>query len=308
MSKRILFFGNERLATGVHSSVPTLQALIANGYEVAAIVAAQAPIGQSRQQRQLEIEAIAQQNSIPLLTPTDLTAASHQLANFDAEAAVLIAYGKIVPEAILGLFSRGIINIHPSLLPLHRGSAPIENVILNSEAQTGVSLIHLSAKMDAGPIYAQKTVTLNGSETKQSLADQLSTIGTGMVLEYLPKVLDGSLTPTPQNEPDATYDRHITKADSKLDWNKPAVRLEREVRAYYGWPRSKTTLFNKDIIVTKARVIDGPAGKPGTTWLENRELGVHTSEGILAIGRLIPAGKSEMTAAAFLAGYKPMSS
>lgn len=303
MSNKILFFGNERLATGVHSGVPTLQALITSGYDVAAIVVAQGKIGKSRQQRQLEVAAIAEQHNIPLLAPNDLMAARGQLASFGAEAAVLVAYGKIVPPAILDLFPRGIINVHPSLLPLHRGSTPIESAILDGVSQTGVSLMRLGAKMDAGPVYAHNIVPLDGTETKQALANQLSAIGADMVLEYLPKILDGSLEPKPQPEENATYDRLISKDDAQLDWTKPATRLEREVRAYAGWPRSRASLDSTDIIITGAHVATG-SGQPGSVLVSQKQLAFYTAKDLLVIDSLIPPGKKDMPAAAFLAGYR----
>jgi methionyl-tRNA formyltransferase len=303
MSKKILFFGNERLATGVHSGVPTLQALIASGYEVAAIVIAQAEASKSRQQRQLEVAEIAEQHNIPVLALADLLAARDQLAGYGAEAAVLIAYGKIVPQAVIDVFPHGIINVHPSLLPLHRGSTPIESVILEGADQTGVSLMDLNAKMDAGPVYAQTAVPLDGHETKQVLTDKLAAIGVDLVLEHLTNVLDGSAQPQPQDETAATYDKLINKTDALLDWNKPAVRLEREVRAYTGWPRSRAKFGSTDIIVTEAHVETGN-GQPGAVLPGVKQLGFYTSKDVLVIDRLLPAGKKDMLAAAFLAGYK----
>jgi len=304
MSKRILFFGNERLATGVHSGMPALQALIASGYEVAAVVIAQGETGKSRRQRRLEVAAIAEQHNIPLLAPVDLEAAHGQLAGFGAQAAVLIAYGNIVPQAILDLFPRGIINVHPSLLPLHRGPTPIENAILDGGGQTGVSLMRLDFKMDAGPVYAQTAVPLGSHETKQVLADRLAAIGADLVLAHLPKILNGSLEPRPQDESAATYDNLISKDDARLDFEtKPALRLEREVRAYAGWPRSRTTLGSTDVIITKSHVEAG-TGKPGSLLIERGKLGVHAAEDVLIIDSLVPAGKKDMPVAAFLAGYK----
>jgi methionyl-tRNA formyltransferase len=302
-SKKILFFGNERLSTGVYSTVSTLQALIADGYQVAAVVVAQRPAGKSRRQRQLEVSVIAEQYGIPLLAPVDLSAARPELAEFGAEAAVLIAYGRIVPQAVLDLFPRGIVNVHPSLLPLHRGSAPIENVILSGARETGVSLMRLTAKMDAGPLYDQQAIALNGDETKQNLADQLGAIGVDMVLQYLPKILDGSAAPTPQNDSAATYDHMITKADGRIDWHKPAIRLEREVRAYNGWPRSQARLGTTEVIITSAHT-EKASGQPGTLKTQDRQLGIYCGQGMLVIDSLVPAGKQEMSAAAFLAGYR----
>lgn len=305
MSQKILFFGNERLATGVSTTAPTLQALIGAGYEVAAVVVAQNDIGKSRKTRLLEVAEIARHHGIPLLAPADLNQAKDELAAYGARIAVLIAYGKIVPPEVLAIFPAGIVNIHPSLLPLHRGSTPLESVILAGARETGVSLMRLSEKMDAGPVYARQTVPLNGGETKQGLADNLSTLGTAMLLQQLPAILEGSTEPTPQDEANATYDAHITKADGVIDWSKPAAQLEREIRAYGGWPRSRTTLGSTDVIITAAQAAGG-SGAIGNLEIHGRELGVYCGEGLLTISSLIPAGKREMPAEAFLAGYKSL--
>ncbi len=305
MSKKILFFGNERLATGVATTAPTLQALIAAGYEVAAVVVAQQPTAKSRKERPLEVAALAERYSIPLLAPTRLADAQAELASFGAQAAVLVAFGKILPAVILSLFPRGIINIHPSRLPEHRGSTPLETVILEGATSSAVSLIQLSHKMDAGPLFAQQTVELTGTESKQALADRLSLIGSQLLLQTLPAILDGSLLAAPQADALATYDPLISKEDGVLDWAKPATRLEREIRAYAGWPRSRAVISQINVIITGART-GAASGVPGSLWLEEPgQLGIYTADGVLIIDRLIPAGKPEMSAAAFLAGYRP---
>ncbi|HEX7632735.1 MAG TPA: methionyl-tRNA formyltransferase, partial [Candidatus Saccharimonadales bacterium] len=291
MSQRILFFGNERLGTGLATEVPVLQALIAANYDVAAVVVAQNDVGQSRKGRALEIAAVAAQHNIPLIVPAKLSEARDQLAAYGAEAAVLVAYGKIVPQSIIDLFPRGIINIHPSLLPKHRGSIPIEGVILSGELETGVSLMRLSAKMDAGPVYAQQMVALQGNETKQQLADALIVLGKDMLLASLPAILAGTLEPTEQDETFATYDNRIQKTDGELDFTKPAVQLEREVRAYAGWPRSRTTIGTTDVIITTAHVDPEQDGAPGALWIEGKQIGLYGSEGLLILDTLIPAGK-----------------
>jgi methionyl-tRNA formyltransferase len=305
MSKRILFFGNERVATGTTTTAPTLRALIEAGYDVAAVIVAQGEIAKSRKDRELEIATVAEQHGIPLITPNKLKDAKDTLAKFEAEAAVLVAFGKIIPQAIIDIFPRGIINIHPSLLPLHRGSTPLESVIRNGDKETGVSLMRLSAEMDAGPVYAQETVLLHGDETKQQLADQLIEIGKSMLLHYLPDILAGKLEPSEQSESEATYDKLVTKDDGNLGFmHKSAEELERDVRAYAGWPRSRTTIGTTDVVITEAHA--GQAdGTPGTLWLEDASLGIYAKSGVLVVDSLIPSGKKEMPAKAFLAGYKP---
>ena len=248
----------------------------------------------SRKTRDLEVAAVAAQHDIPVLLPSKLGEVYDQLAAFGAEAGVLVAYGKIVPQRIIDLFPFGIINIHPSALPLHRGPIPLESVILDGSTQTAVSLMALAAAMDAGPVYAQQAVELTGHETKQELADRLSNVGQNMMERHLASILDGSLQPMPQTDADATYDNLIQKADGVIDWNKPAIQLEREVRAYAGWPKSRTTLGGIEIAVTKAHVAgEGDDG-----------LSMQTSEGTLIIDELIPAGKKAMSGCDFLRGYK----
>lgn len=302
-NNRLVFFGNERLATGVTTTVPVLQSLIAAGYEIAAVVVAQNPTAKSRQERPLEIAAIAAQHNIPLLAPPKLSEAKDTLEAFEAAAGILVAYGKLVPTEIIDIFPRGIINIHPSLLPKHRGSAPIESVILAGEAETGVSLMELSQAMDAGPLYAQQILPLRGDEPKQYLTDQLLELGKNLLLTHLPNILDGSLKPEPQQDTKATYDERIHKAASELDFTAPASQLVRHIRAYAGWPRSRAKLGTTEVIITAAHLGEA-SGTPGTLWLEGPELGIHTSDGTLIIDSLIPPGKKEMTAAAFLTGYK----
>lgn len=302
MSKRILFFGNERLATGVATSATTLQSLISAGYDVAALVVAQQPPGNGRQPRLLESAAVAKAAGVPVLAPTRLSQAKAQLAAYRAEAAVLVAYGKIVPQSIIDIFPAGIINIHPSLLPRHRGPTPIESVILAGETATGVSLMQLSSEMDAGPVYAQSDLKLVGNETKQDLADQLLTLGAQLMISHLPAILSGQLKPKPQLTSGVSYDKKIIKTDGQLDWQLTANQLERQIRAYAGWPKCHTKLMNSEVIITTAQVVarQGPVGK---LLIESGRLGIYCQSGVLMIDRLIPAGKREMTAQAFLAGH-----
>lgn len=302
-SKTIVFFGNERLATGVHTTAETLRALIAAGYTVAAVVSNYEP-GQSRNARALEIETVAKEHNIPLLLPEKPKDILEQLQEYNAEAGVLVAYGRIVPQSVIDVFPKGIVNIHPSLLPLHRGPTPIESVILEGAARTGVSIMALSKEMDAGGVYAQSEFPLTGTESKQQLADALLEVGKSMLFEVLPGILEGTVVALPQDDSRATYDRLITKEDGVIDWRKPARQLEREVRAYADWPKSRTVLAKRDVVITQASVSEAPLAAPGTVTTEGNTLLVACAEEALRIEKLKPAGKQEMTAEGFLAGYK----
>ena len=303
-SETIVFFGNERLATGVQTSVPTLQALIEAGYNIAAVVS-NYETGQSRNARHLEIQEVAEKHGIPVLLPAKLTDINEQLRSFGAVAGVLVAYGKIVPQSIIDMFPRGIVNIHPSLLPLHRGPTPIESVIINGDAQTGVSIMQLAKEMDAGPVYVAQKFPLKGNESKQELTERLLGLGKDLLIGSLPGIIEGTLIPKPQDDSQATYDRLLSKEDGLIDWSKSAAQLAREIRAFAEWPKSRTELAGKEIIITEAHVGEyselTPQAKPFIT--PDDLIGVLTGEGLLVIDRLKPAGKKEMSAKEFIAGY-----
>lgn len=370
-SKTVIFFGNERLATGVSTTTPTLRALIESGYDVKAVVSnydklnlpkiLHSPKLKSRNNRELEIANIANQNNIPLLLPDKLLDIKEQLKSYNASIGVLVAYGKLIPQEIIDIFPNGIINIHPSLLPKHRGSTPIETTILNGDKKTGVTVMLLTKEMDAGPIYIQKTIQLRGDESKQELANNLSELGKDLLLQTLPKILTNNIKPKLQSHLDkldldqiayphtesaqpktvfsetliekkpsiaeislsesrgtidkssgATYTQKLIKQNGVINWQKPAIQIEQEIRAYARWPGSKTILGGKEIIVTKAHVpqkllntgIKNP--QPGQTIIFGNSLFIYCGDQYLSIDRLKPAGKKEMPISAFLAGYRQL--
>lgn len=304
LKPRLVFFGNERIATGVTTDTPVLNMLLSEGYDIAMIIASDSGTP-SRQKRELEVEIFARKHSIPFYTPRRLSEIHEEIAISGAAIGVLVAYGQIVPKSIISLFPLGIINIHPSDLPQHRGSIPIEAVILAGETNTAVSLMQLASTLDAGPVYANTPVKLAGSETKQALADHLLDIGTRTLRVILPKILSGECVALPQDDATATYDARIDKADGILDLSKSAVQLEREVSAYLGWPGSRTVIAGKDVVITAAHVayntLENVDNK--STFVANKQLCLRTADGILVIDSLKPAGKPNMPASAFLAGY-----
>lgn len=273
-NKHIVFFGNEKLATGIENAKPIiLEAVSRAGFE------------------------IEQHVSGPI----------RDLRPHKAKLAILAAYGHVVPQKVLDEFPLSIVNVHPSLLPQYRGSTPIEQAILDGVDKTGVSIMKLTAALDEGPIYKQRTMRLSGQETKAELAQKLQELGAELLLEILPEIASGKLKPRQQPHPDrATYTKRITKEDGRIDWTKPAAQIEREIRAYADWPRSYTELGGVDIIITSAHVAPSDTKQPGVIEINNEQrlLMVNTKDGYLCIDKLIPAGKKEMPISAFLAGYK----
>jgi methionyl-tRNA formyltransferase len=304
ISKPIVFFGNERIATGVRTDAPLLRSLCEAGYNIVAVVSHYA-VGQSRNVRSLEVAQVAEEFDIPVLLPEKPKDIIDELRAFGAEAGILVAYGKIIPQSVIDIFPKGIINIHPSLLPKHRGPTPLESVILQGETTTGVSIMALAKEMDAGPVYAQSEYQLSGHETKQELADALMDISCAMLLEVLPGILDGNIVAVPQDDSAATYDSLIVKEVSQLDFTKSADVLEREIRAFAQWPKSRTMLGDIEVVITAAHVLPDPTATPGVLSVDTaaKTLTIDCKEGKLVVDSLKPAGKGDMNIAGFLAGY-----
>jgi methionyl-tRNA formyltransferase len=294
-SKPLVFFGNERLATGISlENAPTLKALIDEGYEIKAVVSNFTP-GTSRNARELEIEVTAKEHGIPVLLPEKPSEILNELAEFGAEAGILVAYGKIVPEQVINIFPKGIINIHPSLLPKYRGPTPVEQAILDGVNETGVSIMSLEKRMDAGPVFAQAKVPLNGSESKQELAEKLLSAGGRLLIENLPAILDGTLIPGPQNEDEATYCNLLHKEDGQLDPAKDdSITLERKIRAFQGFPKPRLDANGHKIIVIEANVTDNSDGAFVIPCADSTFLNI--------IKLIAPSGRT-MSGADFKRGY-----
>jgi len=229
--------------------------------------------------------------------------------HFKSKVAILVDYGIIVSKSVIGSFPMGIINSHFSLLPQWRGADPITFTILSGQRETGVSLMLLTEGLDEGPLLAQSVVMVSETATTPQLTDQLIDISDALLKTIVPAYLDNTCRPVNQLAATIaplatpTYSRKLTKDDGIIDWTKPAVQIEREIRAYISWPKSRTILAGKEVIVTAAQTDITPA-EAGKAVVHDKRLLVGTGEGSLEILRLKPAGKAEMNTAAFLAGHK----
>lgn len=239
-------------------------------------------------------------------TKQELTSCIKQ-ANFSSPLGVLIDFGIIVEQAVIDAFPRGIMNSHFSLLPEWRGADPITFSVLAGQATTGVSLMMLVPAMDEGPLVAFGEYKLPKDITTPQLTDHLIVLSDQMLQAELPKYLDNpDFKPAPQTITGraVSYSRKLRKEDGRIDWQKPAEALEREVRAFLGWPKSYTTLGDQDVVITKAHVNTSKAASPGTIKVTDKQLHVATSDGWLVIDHVKPSGKKEMTAEAFINGYR----
>lgn len=222
--------------------------------------------------------------------------------NFESRVGLVVDFGIILSEQAINSFELGIINSHYSLLPLWRGADPISATILAGDTETGVSIMQIVAKMDEGDLIAQEKIVLDGTETIISLTDRLVQLSNKMLIEKLPQYLAGKIKPWPQSG-EATYSRKLTKADGSIDWAKPATQIEREIRAFLGWPGSYTTVAGRDVIITSAEVIE-KSGEAGQAESIDKQLIIYCGEQALKVISIKPAGKREMTASEFLAGNK----
>ncbi|HEY9713519.1 MAG TPA: methionyl-tRNA formyltransferase [Chroococcales cyanobacterium] len=244
---------------------------------------------------------------LPLRTAATRAALDALMAErpFQSQLAVLIDFGVIVSQRVIDYFSKGIINSHFSLLPEWRGADPITFAILSGQHQTGVSLMLLVAAMDEGPLLAQMPYPLSPTVTTPELTDGLVKLSYELLVHTVPAYLAGTVRPRPQDPTiTPTYSRRLTKDDGIVDWTKPAVQLEREVRAFVDWPKSTARLAGKEVVIVEGRVDTQHHGKPGTVCVEGKQLFICCEQDALELLKLKPAGKPSMSAAAFLAGYR----
>jgi methionyl-tRNA formyltransferase len=291
-SSRLVFFGTEDF------SLPSLKALVEHGFSVVAVITKpDTPRGRSKQLVAPVVKSYAESQDIPVYQPNKLADIHDELAELSADAAVLVSFGKILPQRTLDLFSPiGVINVHPSLLPKYRGPAPIEAAIVNGDKTTGISIMRLTSGMDEGPVFAQTTITLDGTETRPTLTASLANAGAAFLIETLPQVLSGELEATPQQNDDVSYTSLLTKDMGILDpLTDDAYALERKVRAYLNFPKTRLKIKNTDVIVTSVKVVESLGSAPlviacaNDTYLEVCEL-------------IAPSGKT-MSGEAFLRGY-----
>ncbi len=288
---KIIYFGNEQLAQGIKPKTPIFDALVEAGHEICALI-----LSNAHTRKPFEIAKRAEKLGIPIYFTKNNDEINEIIAKYQPEIGVLSAYGKIIKDETIEAFPFGIINIHPSLLPKYRGTTPIESALLNNDEETGVSVMRLAHDMDAGNILAQETVKITPETTKQSLYEELSTLGAKLIVDVLPRVLDKSIAETAQNHAEATFTAPLNKAMSILDTaHKSALRLSREVVAFAGFPKSKTTLLDTPCTILEAHVEDQA----------KTELDLKCSDGkYLVIDKLLPENSRPMDAKSFLNGHK----
>ena len=265
------------------------------------------PAGRGRALRPAPVKARAEALGLPVWTPEKLRGAEavERLRALEAELFVVVAYGEILRPAVLALPHLGALNVHASLLPRHRGAAPIAWALLEGDRETGVTLMEMDAGMDTGPMIAERAIPIRPDHTLATLSDELAALGARLLAELLPRWVGGELRATPQPHDAATYTRLIRKEDGRLDWTRPATALANQVRAFDPWPGTFTEWEGEPLKISAARAEAGPASAPpGTVERVGGAVRVATGDGWLALDRVQPPGKRPMTAQAFANGAK----
>jgi methionyl-tRNA formyltransferase len=297
---RIVFMGTPEFA------VPSLTALFEVGEVVAVVTQPDKPKGRGQALAVSPVKARALERGVPVLQPVKLRTPpfSEELRQYAPDVCVVTAYGKILPKELLELPPRGCVNVHASLLPRFRGAAPIQWAIAHGDTETGVSLMVMDEGLDTGPVLAERRLPIAPDETSATLHEKLSRLGGELLREALPAYLRGELTPVPQPSEGVVLAPIIQKEEGRLDFTRPAVELERRLRAFTPWPGAFTTLDGKLLKVHRARVGEG-RGEPGSVLsVGPAGLEVACGEGSLVLVEVQPEGKRVMGAGEFLAGRR----
>ncbi|MFC4726587.1 methionyl-tRNA formyltransferase [Coralloluteibacterium thermophilus] len=297
---RIVFAGTPEFA------VPALEACWTRGGEVVAVYTQpDRPAGRGRQPTASPVKQLALRHGLPVRQPASLKSAEEQdaLRALAPDVMVVVAYGLILPKAVLAIPRFGCLNVHASLLPRWRGAAPIQRAIQAGDAETGVALMQMEAGLDTGPVLLEKRTPIAPDETAGSLHDRLSRLGAEVLGDGL-TLLRAGMRPAPRPQPEAgvTYAHKLEKAEARLDWTQPAVQLARAVRAFHPWPVAEVQLGGERLRIHAAVALDEAGdAEPGTLVRAGRDgLDVATGAGVLRITRLQREGGRPMAAADYL--------
>ncbi len=301
---KVVYMGTPDFAVGA------LESIIKAGHEVVLVVTQpDKPKGRGKEMQMTPVKQCAIQHNIPVFQPVKIKEkeAVDFLSTYDADIFVVAAFGQILSSEILHMPKYGCVNIHASLLPMYRGAAPIQAVIVNKEKETGVTIMQMDEGLDTGDMLMKESIPIEADETGESLHDKLSELGADMIVKALEKIECGTVTAEPQGDGETCYASMLKKEMGCIDWRKPADDIEHLVRGLYPWPGTYTFLNGKMMKICKVALCDMPlAGKPGEICEVNKEsIIVNTGEGTLEIKELQPEGKKRMTVHDFLLGNKP---
>jgi methionyl-tRNA formyltransferase len=286
----------------------SLRALLERGHEVVAVFTQpDRPAGRGQVAQISAVKKLGLECDLPVEQPDKLRdpAVVERLRALRPEAIVVAAYGKILPKGLLEVPPLGAINVHASLLPRFRGAAPIQRALLAGDSETGITIMQMNERMDAGDILLQEPTPIRDDDTAQTLGERLAEIGARLIVEALDRLARGEIVPRRQNEQEATLAPMIRKDEGAIDWRRGAAEIERAVRAFSPWPGTYTALAGRRMKIHRAAPLAESAGAaPGTVVrAADDRLEVATGDGRLAVLELQLEGRRRLTAREFLAGH-----
>jgi methionyl-tRNA formyltransferase len=296
---RIVFLGSGELACPALEAVAKLP-----GHELVAVITQpDRPKGRQLKPAAPPVKHAAQRLRLPVHQPVKIRddSAIQLLREVRPDLLIVVAYGQILPKAILDIPALGCVNVHASLLPRWRGAAPVQYAILHGDRETGVTTMFINEQMDAGDIILQRPVPIRSDDTSAALQARLARLGAELLVETVGLIASGRAPRTKQDESRATYAKKLTKEAGHINWKQPAEQIERQIRAFDPWPGAYTFLGETMLKLCRAEVVANVAGKPGEVLAD---LVVAAGTGGLKILELQPAGRKPMSADAFLRGHR----
>ncbi|HVF15972.1 MAG TPA: methionyl-tRNA formyltransferase [Steroidobacteraceae bacterium] len=288
-------------------SVPALEALVASGHRIVAVYTQpDRPAGRGQKITMSAVKACALKHGLRVEQPPTLRSPEHidHLRSFNPDLMVVVAYGLILPQAVLDIPRLGCINIHASLLPRWRGAAPIHRAIEAGDEVTGVTIMRMAAGLDTGPMLLEVHEPIRSDDTTASLHDRLAQRGAEALITALPGIAEHSLAPRAQPSEGVTYAAKITKEEARIDWSRSAAEIDRQIRAFNPWPVAETKLNGAQLRVWSATALpESTTAVPGTIIdADSRGVRVATGNGVLALTRVQLAGRKSTSADEFIRG------
>jgi methionyl-tRNA formyltransferase len=301
MAVRVIFFGTPEFA------VPSLRSLIESPHEiVAAVTQPDRPRGRGQKVQPGAVKQVAIEHGLRVLEPRSLKSPEWlgQLRDLEPDVAVVAAYGRLLPQALLDVPRFGVINVHASLLPRWRGAAPVHRAIIAGDAETGISIMRVVLALDAGPVIAREATPIGADETSVELETRLAVVGARLVRDVVTRLEHEALPAQPQDEALATYAAKLERSDSRLDWNTPAAAVHNHIRGLQPWPLAVVRFGDRRLALVRSSVEDRHAhAVPGTiVAVDPGGLLVAARPGVVRITELQPEGRRRMAIRDFLNG------